>query len=338
MKELTVDGSVIRNLWIEKVPTDEEINIYINSPFCYCKCRYCLYQGNLADQKTVDAFADSYLVPNLLQFKQLLTRYKKVNTVYFGGGTPNKMAIESLRLIIGVLGESFASAKARVIELNPSYLTDVYIDEINKLGFTLVTLGVQTFDVPTLIKMKRLPVNFDRINDIITRLKNGGTRYVSLDIMAFLQTYSIRDINDLEEDLKKAFQLDIDFVTVYPELNLINLDKKCGDVFKSFIKQYYSEWGYPDDTTFVNNPRLIVRYINNKHDYDFFLNTVLPYYENDFPYATMNIIGFGDFYSKQEVLSYSPGRFFYAEKYRPYSLPEYKIYYLKNGAPINESK
>lgn len=317
----------VEKLW-SQVPESEHINIYINTPFCYCHCRYCLYQGNKYREEQVNNYYEYYLLPNLKETLKTIEN-RVVDTVYFGGGTPNCMPVPVLKEIIAILGDKFSLAKARIIEINPFFVTDDFLDAVIQAGFTLVTLGAQTFDYKSLIEIKRLPVTYQRITEVIERLRDGGVKYISIDLMAFVQTYRINDLYDyLLDDLQKGFALDIDFITLYPELNLINIDKEADKAFKSFIVNVNNDNYYRECDDFSENPRSIVRYIRKKHKYEDFLGKILPYYEDDFPYATMNIIGIGDYHSKQEVLSYSPKRFAYVEEYH-INGPQYRLLYSK---------
>lgn len=325
---MQLNNDAIKQLWITMVPETEQLNIYINAPFCFCQCRYCLYRGHQADANTIENYYKQYLIPQLYTYRDLFKRYS-IGTIYFGGGTPNTMPISILKEIIYALDNTYTNAHARIIEINPAFVSNEYIEEIAKLNFTLVTFGVQTFDKDAIIKHRRGYVSPERIKELTAMIKNSGA-WVSLDIMAYLQTYRNSDLeNYLTQDIALSFTADIDFITIYPELNLINIDPSARQHFITFMQQFVLGTtinAYADDYTFKDNPRLIVRLIRNQYPYQMFMQDILPYYEDDFPYAKMNIIGFGDYYSSQEVISYSPRRFCYAEKYMD-GQPQYDLKY-----------
>ena len=326
-----VDRDFIQNLWIEKVPTNEKINIYINIPFCYSQCRYCLYQGNLNSYEYRAKYFEDYLIPNISYYTDLFKRYE-INCIYIGGGTPNTMPIEYFIRLKYIMGNLWDKAKTRIIEINPAYADIAWLKELTELNFTLITFGIQTFDKDTLIRMKRRYVSPDDVHKLINVIRdNNITKYISLDIMAYIQSYSISDLtNYLTQDIERALVLDVDFITVYPELNLINVDNKAAQTFANFIKAYKYDGCYSDISEQLEvNPRLIVRFIKDKYDYNFFYNNILNYYADDFPTATINVIGFGDLNSKHEVFSYSPDRFLYIERYQENKIPEYDILYYK---------
>lgn len=325
---MQLNNDTVKQLWITMVPETEQLNIYINAPFCFCQCRYCLYRGHQADANTIENYYKQYLIPQLYEYRDLFQRYP-IGTVYFGGGTPNTMSIDILKEIIHTLGDAYTNAHARIIEINPAFVSNEYIEKVAKLDFTLVTFGVQTFDKGAIIKHRRGYVSPERIKELTAIIKNSGA-WVSLDIMAYLQTYYNSDLeNYLASDINLSFTSDIDFITIYPELNLVNIDESAKQHFVDFIQKFIVDTQlniYADDCVFTDNPRLIVRLIRSKHLYTKFMQDILPYYEDDFPYARINIIGFGDYHSSQEVISYSPRRFCYAEKYMD-GQPQYDLKY-----------
>lgn len=307
------DSSFAKNLWYE-VADDESLNIYINIPFCMCQCRYCLYKGNMnAAQQTKKDFVYGYLIPTIQSFHDVFERHE-INTIYFGGGTPNAVSPEMISDICDATG-CFDRAHSRIIEINPAFCNEEYVEAICQQGFTLLTFGVQSFDKESLQLQKRPYCSAEKIKMFGNICAKHNILY-SIDIMCYLKTYTAKDLEVFKSDIELAKFTEADFVTVYPELNLILNDEKARAGYVQTIQELDLGGYYLDDETLEvdRNPRSITRLIKKKYPYDVFLDTILPYYENDFPYAVQNIIGFGDMSCRQEIVSYSPRRFFYAEK------------------------
>ena len=327
------DFSKIKELW-NIVPKDEEMNLYVHSPFCNCKCKYCLYRGKLDHSKIEITYFIKTLKNSLYKSRDIL-QDRKVKTFYFGGGTPNVFTIDEIKNITNTV-YSICTPQNKIIELNPFFLTKNYLEEICKLGYTLITFGAQSFDKETLDKHARPYVSPQKIKEYVDICKSYNTK-VSLDIMGLLKTYTMDDIELLENDIAIAKSLDVDFITVYPEQNLIKKDNAIVQDFVQYMKNcmnkesdnYYIDLtkdGNGEECKIENNPSLVYRYIKSEYDYGYFKENILSYYENDFASAIHNIIAFGDKNCEQEVISYSPKRFLYAEKYE-YDNPQYDIKY-----------
>ena len=325
----------IKKLW-EKIPLDEDMNLYIHSPFCQCKCKYCLYSGKECNSQIEKNYFIQELKSSIFNFRDIL-KNRYVNTLYFGGGTPNIFSIEEIENITKTIYD-ICTPNKKIIELNPAYLTEEYLKKICELKYTLITFGIQTFDKSTLQYHNRPYVKKDTIKRYIDICKEYNVK-TSIDLMCFLKSYTINDIQYLENDINTTKSLDVDFITIYPEQNLIKKDGKIAQQFSQYIESkinqkehidnYYidiSQYG-KDNHKIENNPSLVYRYINNKYTYDFFRKNILSYYENDFPAAIHNIIAFGDKNCEQKIVSYSPKRFFYTEQF---SYPEsvYDIKYI----------
>lgn len=317
---MIINKEQAKNIWINNL-NGENLNIYINSPFCFSKCRYCLYQGKQnASTNIKNKFFEEYLPKELEYFEDVFNCTNEITTVYFGGGTPNCMTIEQLNRITtkSALSQTFSRSKNRIIEINPAFCNKKYIKELCQLGFTLITFGIQSFSKQALDFQKRPYCDALKIKEFISLCNEYGV-YTSIDLMAYIFSYTNKDLGILKNDIEIALNTNPTFVTIYPELNLINIDKKIHEDYNNFmknlvispeIKNYYS-----DNIVFDMNidERSICRLINNEYDLQFFRSNILPYYENDFPYAAMNIIGFGDYDCKQKVISYMPKKFMYHE-------------------------
>lgn len=328
------DYNIIEKLWNKT--DNEELSVYVHTPFCGCECKYCLYTGKLNASETEKKYFAEVLKRSLNRFKDVISK-KHVKTLYFGGGTPNAYPLEMLKDVYSTAFK-ICNAENVILELNPALLTEEKLKEIIEWRMTLITFGVQSFSSSALKKQNRPYIDEKKIKKYIELCHEKGIK-VSLDIMCYIDTYTSKDIALFEEDIAKALRTGADFITVYPEVNLIKKDEKMAKEFSDYIKKKIKEGykGYYIDVAQQQNteekceirlnPALVYRIINNKYDYETFCNSILPYYENDFGEAIHNIMGFGDKECSQHVVSYSPKKFMYIEHFG-YPEPSYDIQYL----------
>ena len=82
---------------LDKAP----LGIYIHVPFCRSKCQYCdFYSLSAKDDKLMDGYL-SAVCAHIKESGQLAPGYK-VDTIYFGGGTPSFLGADALATILTV--------------------------------------------------------------------------------------------------------------------------------------------------------------------------------------------------------------------------------------------
>ena len=329
---MLVNFDYIKNLW-QHIDKNEDISLYVHTPFCKTQCKYCLYSGKINPSDIEVGHFVKSLKLSLQRIRPIL-RERKVKTLYFGGGTPNFYKIEDLLSIMD-MAYDISNPESFILELNPAFLTEKQLKDILKRKVTLITFGVQTFKKSTLERHNRPYTSLEKIVKY-TDICHQNNVKVSIDLMCYLNSYSNADIDILEDDIQKGISSNVDFITIYPEQNLIKKDKTVADYFANYLKSktvkndyngYYIDITKENKSagwTLKNNPSLVYRLINKKHSYDDFKNNILPYYENDFADAIHNIIGIGDKNNSQKVVSYSPNKFFYTEQYA-YGEPLYDV-------------
>jgi oxygen-independent coproporphyrinogen-3 oxidase len=119
--------------------------LYIHVPFCRGKCRYCSFVSRPFYMGAVEAYAAS-LVAELAFWGKKLDR-PKVETVYFGGGTPSLLPPWALARIMPELRRRFDLDEAVewTFEANPdSALDGQYLKSLLKYGVNRLSLGVQS--------------------------------------------------------------------------------------------------------------------------------------------------------------------------------------------------
>lgn len=80
-----------------------------------------------------------------------------VETLYFGGGTPSRLLIADLRLLIEEVYKNYTVAKNPEItlEANPDDLSEDYLKELKSIGINRLSIGIQSFFEDDLQLMNR---------------------------------------------------------------------------------------------------------------------------------------------------------------------------------------
>ena len=159
------------------------LGIYIHVPFCRSKCMYCdFYSLPTKDDKLME----NYLSAICAHIKEAgaLAPNHRVDTIYFGGGTPTFFGAEGMSTILTAIRRSFDVAGDAEItfEANPDSVSEHLLRRLKAEGFNRVSLGVQTDDDELLKKLGR-PHDYAQVISAVKRIRKAGFRNLSLDLM-----------------------------------------------------------------------------------------------------------------------------------------------------------
>ncbi len=150
--------------------------------------------------------------------KEILTQKnylsnKKINSIYFGGGTPSILTSTEIKRILKKLYQSYnINENAEVtIECNPDDLTSRKISSYKKTGINRLSIGVQSFEDTDLKFMNRSHDAKKAIQSINLAKKNGF-KNISVDLIYGLPNQTIKK---WEKNLEKMFDLDIQHFSAY---------------------------------------------------------------------------------------------------------------------------
>ena len=191
-----------------KVP----LGIYIHVPFCRSKCSYCdFYSIATRDEKTCDTYI-STVCAHIKEAGALAPGYR-VDTVYFGGGTPSYLGAEGLATILTAVRRHFDVAGDAEItfEANPDSITDKLLQRLRSEGFNRVSLGIQTDDDAILEHIGR-PHNYAQAAAAAQRIRRAGFDNLSVDLIYGLPNQTL---NGWAETLQHVLTLRPDHVSCY---------------------------------------------------------------------------------------------------------------------------
>ena len=137
----------------------------------------------------------------------------RVDTVYFGGGTPSYFGPDALAILLTTLRRNFDVATDAEItfEANPDSVTDKLLHRLKAEGFNRVSLGVQCDNDEILKKLGR-PHTYAQAVTAYQRIRKAGFRNVSLDLMYGLPGQSLQD---WQETLENVLRLNPEHISCY---------------------------------------------------------------------------------------------------------------------------
>jgi len=118
--------------------------IYLHIPFCKQACYYCDFHFSTSLKRKEEMI--HALVKELVLRKDE-NGAEKIETIYFGGGTPSLLSIEELQLLIDTIYNNYTVVENAEItlEANPDDLSTQKIKELAKSPINRLSIGIQSF-------------------------------------------------------------------------------------------------------------------------------------------------------------------------------------------------
>lgn len=178
----------------------KSIGIYIHVPFCAKKCPYCDFYSTSYKKNTADSYIDA-VIRNINAYSN---KGLKVDTIYFGGGTPSLLSGNKYRQVIDEINGNFdySSDCEVTIEVNPSTVNEQKLCEYSEAGINRISVGVQSMIDSELKLLGRLH-NSEEVKETLESAIKAGFKNISCDLMIGLPNqkkedveYSISEITD----------------------------------------------------------------------------------------------------------------------------------------------
>jgi oxygen-independent coproporphyrinogen-3 oxidase len=195
--------------------------VYIHIPFCRSRCSYCdfatdVYRSGEAVERYVDA-----LCKEISNFKFQISDSEnqgpkpenRIETIYFGGGTPSLLSAAQLEKILSAIHQTFAVEEniEFTLEMNPATVTAEKLRAFKSLGVNRASFGVQTFNDRALKLLARGHDARDA-RQTFELLRRAGFDNISFDLIAGLPRQTLAD---WERNLDEALKLNPEHLSLY---------------------------------------------------------------------------------------------------------------------------
>ena len=156
----------------------EPISIYIHIPMCVKKCAYCDFTSFCGRMKQREAYTEA--VCREMREQAAFFGARRVETVFFGGGTPTLMTGAQIGRMLDTLRRCFAlAADAEItMEGNPGTLTRENLESYRAAGVNRLSLGVQSLDDGLLRNIGRIHTSGEARAAVAVALELDGARQV----------------------------------------------------------------------------------------------------------------------------------------------------------------
>lgn len=161
------------------------IGVYVHFPYCLKKCPYCDFVSFARAREQIDhrGYADAVLAE--LDRRRPALEGKRLETVFFGGGTPSLWDPAELGRVLAAILDAAperAPAVEVTVECNPSSLDEARARELRDVGVGRLSVGVQGLDAGRLSFLGRLHGPEGGLDAVLAALRAGVER-VSADLI-----------------------------------------------------------------------------------------------------------------------------------------------------------
>ena len=190
--------------------TEPGFGLYIHWPFCQSKCPYCDFNSHVAERIDQTRWLRAYLAEIDRMGRE--TAGRRLQSVFFGGGTPSLMDPETVFAILDRVRATWAVANdwEVTLEANPGSVEAGKFREFRAAGVNRLSMGVQALNDADLKRLGRLHsaaeaiAAFDIARDCYDR--------VSFDLIYARQDQSP---GDWAAELARALAMAVDHLSLY---------------------------------------------------------------------------------------------------------------------------
>ena len=211
-----------RKLLIEVVKKENEylnpkgVNMYVGIPYCPTRCKYCSFASYEINSKLgnyYDDFVKTIIEEIKLTGEMLKDKDVKIESLYFGGGTPSILKEKDLKNILEELYKNIDLSHLKEFTFEAGRedtLTKEKLEILKEMKVDRVSLNPQTFNEKVLKELNR---NFDKkhFDEMFREIKKLGF-VVNMDFIIGLPGESVEDILNTFETVKGY---DIDNLTIH---------------------------------------------------------------------------------------------------------------------------
>ncbi|WP_315326220.1 radical SAM family heme chaperone HemW [Prevotella pallens] len=199
--------------------------LYFHIPFCASRCIYCGFYSTITPHaekaNTMNLYVDALCKEAITEKNYLFGEYsntaERIETIYFGGGTPSQLQACHIEKIFRCIADNYADRMLNYsdmeisLECNPDDITPEFAENLRHLPINRVSMGAQTFSDERLKFLRRRHKASD-VRTAIERLRRVGIENISIDLMF---GFPNETIEQWQRNIDKAIALNVEHLSAY---------------------------------------------------------------------------------------------------------------------------
>ncbi len=190
------------------------LSLYIHIPWCLKKCPYCDFNSHEIRGEGSQAPEEEYVAVLIrdLEFALQDVWGRRLNSVFFGGGTPSLFSAKAIDAILTAVRtllplEHFAEV---TLEANPGTFEAQKFADFRAAGINRLSIGIQSFNAQHLKALGRVHNDQEAHRAVDIALKNFDN--INLDLMYALPGQTLEEA---QADIEMACSLGVTHISAY---------------------------------------------------------------------------------------------------------------------------
>lgn len=186
--------------------------LYLHIPFCLRKCGYCAFNSQLLPDSGLNDYV-ALLLAEMRLARASGTPGVRLDSIYFGGGTPSLLEAGQARLLLETAAGLFGSSPdcEITLEANPGTIDQARLTAFREAGVNRLSLGVQSFD-DTFLKCLGRIHNAEQARQAFRDARQAGFTNIGIDLIHSLPS---QNITQWRTDLQQAVLLAPEHLSIY---------------------------------------------------------------------------------------------------------------------------
>lgn len=185
--------------------------IYIHIPFCKQACTYCNFHFSTL-LNNAEAMVNG-ITREILMANDFIDDTQKIDSIYFGGGTPSVLPAESIEQLHKHIRQKFSiTSNAEItLEANPDDITAEQLMRWKNIGINRLSVGIQSFDDAELKWMNRAHTAAQSLK-CLEEINHAGFKNFSADL---IYGSALQSLEKLQQNLNRLFHFRVPHISCY---------------------------------------------------------------------------------------------------------------------------
>lgn len=160
------------------------VGLYLHVPFCHTRCHFCAFTLQIHREDRVQRYLRAVSNEMRLHADRQSLAGRKLDTVYFGGGTPTALSPSQLLTILGQVRDALGVDETAEIsvEAHPDTVSEEGLRQLAGAGFTRISFGAQSMDDGELLQIGRR-TSGNRTEAAVRMARAAGFANINLDLI-----------------------------------------------------------------------------------------------------------------------------------------------------------
>lgn len=190
---------------LEQLDYKDGYSLYVGIPFCPTTCSYCSFTSQPIHKwkDRVDEYLDALCKE--ISFVGEVSKEKKLNTVYIGGGTPTTLEPKQLERLLSHIEKtcSFEYLKEFTVEAGrPDSITKEKLDVLKRHQISRISINPQTMQQKTLDCIGRKHTVEDT-RRVYAMAREVGFENINMDLIAGLPGETLEDMRHTLQQIEE---------------------------------------------------------------------------------------------------------------------------------------